>query len=828
MAKLLKDYAITHGEIKPALHPRLGVQVDGQAAVRYMRFGRPVSVERLELPRSVYGRWVPSVPTHPAHILISALDPHSNHWSIIREVDIEPDPKTAGEGLSQSMTVEEMNTHFAEILKDPPLVIEMNGLVTDHLRVECDLEHPVWPSHGEVNGGALNVPFGILNPIQAFGDVVGDVTSDTSYLPTLTALTINPQAPEGMRIRHTPEMLLFEGDSLSVGFSLKRPMLMHLGIDVLGEDQASNNRLLASRGIELQGLSLIGSISGPVLRTLTDDFGSHRWTGEVSVIGNNVHYTNLHCMDGLAINVSFSVHSDRILVDIEQICARPIPVLETEAWRIAWNNKAGITGAAALPTCSPGRSGEVHLPMMWATDGVGCLSCRQIDADDRASMQVESYSANACITGGFVFGERPEGGACRVIPEGTSRASFELAVTSFLPAGIDACDGANGLRRHWTTVFSCFRPEFRGFSNNSASTNCHLSQAAPIEVVAHTLRHKHGPDPLDLARFTIGKALLDGGGYGYFRNLYMDSDPMLICAAGRAHQVGPDGDWLRRVGPGLVKAVERMAETISGEGLSVCKDLSGNSGSFRWSTNAMDVVGFGHIDAYVNAWTYRAFRNATVLLADLGKTELSERCRDLASGIHSAYAKTLVNPETGWVVGWKSRDGQLHDYAFLWINGPAIAFGLLEPKAARQALENLERLRLEVGQELASIGLPLNLLPIREDDHMLPKITGEIQPTFETYTDGSLSAHTATYYLRAMSIYGPATRARKLAEEMDAGYACGVFNGGTGTGTEFRSWEGLPTGYEGTLIGCFAPVYSIGVELGAVTPTDPEWWPGGG
>ena len=45
------------------------------------------------------------------------------------------------------------------------------------------------------------------------------------------------------------------------------------------------------------------------------------------------------------------------------------------------------------------------------------------------------------------------------------------------------------------------------------------------------------PDPLDLARFTVGRALLDGGGYGYWRNLYMDSDPVLVSTAGRIHQV---------------------------------------------------------------------------------------------------------------------------------------------------------------------------------------------------------------------------------------------------------------------------------------------------
>jgi hypothetical protein len=60
---------------------------------------------------------------------------------------------------------------------------------------------------------------------------------------------------------------------------------------------------------------------------------------------------------------------------------------------------------------------------------------------------------------------------------------------------------------------------------------------------------------------------------------------------------------------------------------------------------------------------------------------------------------------------------------------------------------------------------------------------------------------------------------------MEEGYAAGVFNGGNGTGHEFRSWEGLPTGYEGTLIGCFGPMYAIAIEKGVLQPKTPEWWP---
>ena len=529
----------------------------------------------------------------------------------------------------------------------------------------------------------------------------------------------------------------------------------------------------------------------------------------------------------MTVDAAFTIEPDRLLVELTQNCTQDIPALEAEAWRLAWDLGAGITGAAATPRQLPGRNGDVDLPMMWASDGVGCLACRVLEGGEgEPRLQVESYRDRKCVTGGFVLCAPPAPDSCIVLPTGKRRAVFELAVTSLEPQCVEnAPQPSEGVRRHWPSTFACFRSEYRGFSNNSASVNCHLSQGPPIEIAAHTKRPPLGPDPLELGRFTIGQALLDGGGYGYCRNLYLDSDPVLLSAAGRLHQTGPNLDWLRTIEPGISEAVGRMGGMMGKEGLIICKDLSGNSGSYRWSTNAMDVVGFGHIDGYVNAWSYRAFRNAAALYEDLHRKDRAARCREWAAQIRSAYAKQLLNPETGWIAGWRSRDGQLHDYAFIYVNGAALAFGLLDESASKTALENLERLRDETGPPTARMGIPCNLLPIREEDQMLPRILDLAEPTFEKYTDGSLSGWPATYYLRALSIHGLHDRAQKLATELDDGYKNGMFTGGMGVGAEFRSWEGMPTGYEGTLIGCIGPLYAIAIEQKLFKPQSPEWWP---
>jgi hypothetical protein len=236
------------------------------------------------------------------------------------------------------------------------------------------------------------------------------------------------------------------------------------------------------------------------------------------------------------------------------------------------------------------------------------------------------------------------------------------------------------------------------------------------------------------------------------------------------------------------------------------------------------VVGFGHIDAYVNAWSYRALRNAAPLLAALSRRRLARRCTAAADALREAYPRALLNPETGWVAGWRSRDGELHDAAYLWVNAAACAFGLLPEDAAAEALRRLERLRHEVRAGHAHFGLPFNLRPIPAEDHMLPLLRGRFTPTFENYTDGAMGPCFGMYYVRALDCHGLSAEAAQIAADLELGYERGHFNGGVGSGVEFYRWDGVPTGYEGSFVANWVPLYAIAIHHGLFQPTDPEWW----
>jgi len=93
---------------------------------------------------------------------------------------------------------------------------------------------------------------------------------------------------------------------------------------------------------------------------------------------------------------------------------------------------------------------------------------------------------------------------------------------------------------------------------------------------------------------------------------------------------------------------------------------------------------------------------------------------------------------------------------------------------------------------------------------------GWIRPVLHKYTDGGLSGVVGNYYLRALSIYSLKDRVAKLAMDLSEGYLAGMFTGGMGSGHEFRSWDGVPNGYEGTLIVCTTQVYVIAIERGVM------------
>ena len=141
-----------------------------------------------------------------------------------------------------------------------------------------------------------------------------------------------------------------------------------------------------------------------------------------------------------------------------------------------------------------------------------------------------------------------------------------------------------------------------------------------------------------------------------------------------------------------------------------------------------------------------------------------------AAKLRAAYAPTLLNPATGVLAGWKSADGQLHDYWFTYVQGMAITFGLLDDPTANRVMDRLLAKMQEVGFTNFSIGLPGNLVPVKKGDYVdenhTPEATGEPllddgSDGFQFYENGGATGCWAYYTVKAVYQLGRVEDARR-------------------------------------------------------------------
>ena len=57
--------------------------------------------------------------------------------------------------------------------------------------------------------------------------------------------------------------------------------------------------------------------------------------------------------------------------------------------------------------------------------------------------------------------------------------------------------------------------------------------------------------------------------------------------------------------------------------------------------------------------------------------------RGLAARLREAYVRQFLSRENGWFVSWISQDGQVHDYCHTFVNGAAVAYGIVGPEQGK-------------------------------------------------------------------------------------------------------------------------------------------------
>lgn len=439
----------------------------------------------------------------------------------------------------------------------------------------------------------------------------------------------------------------------------------------------------------------------------------------------------------------------------------------------------------------------------------------------QGSMRITSSVSDLGLT---YESNRPQQTAMLSLPGATfehKRIAYKFDVTAIYPdlPGIADDLRFDAFRRNWLNALQ-LNPSLQALANNTASDSCAFCYYEFADIASLTPSLAEGLTALDVVQQTLDRMLAGGFAYGLavvpdHPAATSDTFPSMVIAAANCVRQARSNEWLAANYDGIRGWTETMLATDNdGDGLmKYC--VSGNSGI--WSagfpkirpSNWWDTIGFGHEDAYGNALAYRALRDMATMSRRIGKTSDATRYNNAADKLRTVFFDRFYNPETGVLGGWRSADGQLHDYYFLWVNGIAIHYGLVPKPQANAIMDKLLAKMKEVGYDKFNMGLPGNLItvPLKDYVHRTPNgSTGggvrlDNSDGFQKYENGGATGSFAFFFLAALYDLGRKAEADQILFAMLGEYGRGGFSGRDAKGKSFdwRRWDGTATGYEGLL-----------------------------
>ena len=409
---------------------------------------------------------------------------------------------------------------------------------------------------------------------------------------------------------------------------------------------------------------------------------------------------------------------------------------------------------------------------------------------------------------------------------------YTLEVVQVCPKvpGIEGHALYDGFRRDFLNLFQ-INPRLQMLANNASSDPVAFTVFKYAELAAVAPPLADGVSCLDLVRQTLDRYLAGALGYGQVGYgmsktdailcpwatpwTSLDSMPSLVLAACLYVEAAKDRVWAERNYAGVAAWANKMVERdTDGDGLYEYPS-TGNIGDRplrdKRPSNWWDTINFGHEDAYANALIYHAARQFAAMARGLGHAADAADFDRRADRLKAAYVPGFLNPSTGVIAGWRSADGQLHDYWFTFVNGAAVTYGLVEGAQANSIMDRLLAKMKEVGYADFSLGLPGNLVPVKKGDYVIhdepPEVHGvprleDGSDGFQFYENGGATGCFSYFLIKALYTLGRVEDARRIFHPMLKGYADGNFQGfdANGMSRDWRDWKGGGHGYEGLLV----------------------------
>jgi hypothetical protein len=460
--------------------------------------------------------------------------------------------------------------------------------------------------------------------------------------------------------------------------------------------------------------------------------------------------------------------------------------------------------------------GTVRMPALLHIPGMGSL---EVDAPGSSGVALHYHSGRATLQYVKVAFPAADSAHRSIV--------YQLRVTAISPALSPDSDSLplSGFRRDFIDGLQ-LNAELHVLANNSASDACPftLYEAADIALASPPLAK--GLTALDLVRETLDRYAQGFVGYGmpdYYMfdhpgekpaipYTFLDVYPSLLISAYDYVIGSHDKVWLHANYPVLQRWTEQMVAQASPETGLLSYPVSGNSGSWTPKitvrpANWWDTIGFGHEDAWSNALAYRALRSMAALAKLEGDVPGATKYKQSAELLKAHYASAFFNPATGLLAGWRSADGKLHDYAFLFVNGAAIRYGLLEPKQVESIVQHMLTAIQTAGYDRFDLGLPGNLKPVRREDYvdLDPRFGGpkleDGSDGFQIYENGGATAAFAYFTIAALYQTHHRAEGDRILIPMLNSFAKQGFSGrgANGLSNDWKDWHGGAHGYEGFL-----------------------------
>jgi hypothetical protein len=617
---------------------------------------------------------------------------------------------------------------------------------------------------------------------------------------TLAEFDLSP-TPSGVFSARGDGEVRYRTRFLQVGFVLGRAGFSYLAMDDEGRERIGKNILRSNPGVFLQGPRFHQVGAAPVIAPLV----CNNVEGTTRVHGNTVWYDFVVNGAGLHVQLRFTVLEDRILLSAGQTAERSIHAWDSNIWTIACHSEVSPTSVIGS-IVRQGEAGLMTFPAYFHVPGQGSLALHRTRGS--ALLRSDSFRPLKYTTLEFKLGDEPQHEGDYLLPAGNHKLEADLEVRQLSRALSDVAPEAvkQAVRRCALTSMS-YRADTATLANNGNSIHCPISMDNWSALAIRIGQILPGVSALDLVRDSLERWLDGGPGYASGKmlrggTLHDAEDEYLMTGTaallGLAEFLGHDKDaaWLDRHASAISRMIAAMrARDLDDDGLIESPYRLGVSGQYHWSTNWFDVVSFGWKDAFTNALLYRALVLLSDVLPSSKHPELGEGLQTWAERLKRSYHPAFYNFHTGWLAGWRCKEGKLHDYAFLAVNGAAYTSGVLDDDQGREMIRRLYEECVRIGLPDSRLGLPGNLWPIPDED-LVEIMHGQ---SMGYYINGGLTHSQSRHFVGALYKAGLREEADTYLLGLCESLADGTAFGGCNSGVDWRYWDGWPCGYEGLL-----------------------------